>query len=243
MEGRHCTPHPAPASSYARASTLAPATTRSPIATATRLPAGRSTSTRDPNRISPTRSPAATAAPARVRQTMRRATRPATSVNATGGAPGPLDHDRGPLVVVRGLVLEGGEEVPVDVPDGADPARDRRAAHVHVEDVHEDGDPSRVGPDYLPVRRADDRGRVGRGRALRVAEEVEGECEQEDDRHRPPRPEPRGQRPGRRQNPDERPCGGVDPHPCRPASRASLRRIASISSFTRSFSFLSVASS
>src|SRR5690606_13197868 len=59
------------------ASTVSPPIVRCPGATATRDPGGRETSTRDPKRISPNVSPAATSSPGAMSQTMRRASSPA----------------------------------------------------------------------------------------------------------------------------------------------------------------------
>ena len=60
--------------------------------------------------------------------------------------------------------------------------RHRRAADMHVEDVHEDRDPLRVGPQHSPVSGTDQRRGIGGGSAVRVPEEPEREQQEQERR-------------------------------------------------------------
>ena len=83
------------------------------------------------------RSPALKCAPSWVKQTMRRATRPAicTTPNRPERA---LDDDAVALVVLARLVEIGVEEKAGVIGDALDAALDRRAIHMAVEHRHED---------------------------------------------------------------------------------------------------------
>ncbi len=70
-----------PPASCAR--TVSPARTRSPTPTRSAVPAGRNRSIRDPNFITPIRSPARTVSPDRTRQTTRRTSAPVICRNTT----------------------------------------------------------------------------------------------------------------------------------------------------------------
>src|SRR5439155_63902 len=58
-------------------------------------------------------------------------------------APAALEHERGALVVERGLVGEGGAELARRAAHLRDGRRDRAPIHVHVERRHEDADARR----------------------------------------------------------------------------------------------------
>ena len=104
---------------------------------------GRNTSTRDPKRMSPMRSPCSTCSPSRLYVTMRRAISPAICRTRTRAAAG-LDADRRLLVLEARLLDRRVEELAGIVVHVAHRALNRIPVHVHVEHVHEDRDARRA---------------------------------------------------------------------------------------------------
>src|SRR6266540_1358688 len=161
--------------------TVSPPLTLSPIFTRISVERGTTRSVRDPKRISPYRSPAASLSPTRTRHTMRRASTPAPCLVAN--ALDPTGHRRSIHVHVERREKDGGPH---------------RPPHPRVLYL--------VDPHHAPVRGSQHEPRRERRRALRVAKEAEaGEShERQSHRRRPPAYDSQNTR-GRRGDEDKRP--------------------------------------
>ena len=121
---------------------------------------------------------------------------------------------------------------------------DRAPADVDVEDVHEDRDARRVRSDDLPVGGTDER-RSDRPACCRSGSRKKFSGEHEQHERRTPASQVREHDEDERERAESRArtaTRAIQRHPWRPALRPEAE-IASISSFTLSFSFLSVDSS
>src|SRR5579871_2606503 len=90
------------------------------------------------------------------------------------------------LVLRAGRFFAGHQELSLCIFDFGDAARDRRAIHVHVEDIQKNADARRAGAvgdyaHYFPVGRRHHHGTLGNG-PFRVAKEVKAERAQQEHR-------------------------------------------------------------
>ena len=142
------------------ASTVSPPTAVWPTATRSAAALGRNTSTREPKRIRPKRSPMPILVPASAQQTMRRATSPAICTAAT--VPFGLSMTSAVALVLAARLVElGVEEFAGAVLDLGDAAAHRRAVHMAGEDVHEHRDARHLGAAEAELARR--HGRADRG--------------------------------------------------------------------------------
>ena len=122
-----------------RAMTVSPAIAVWPSATSTVAAAGRYTSTREPKRMRPMRSPGESCAPRR--RSRRCGARPGRrSGRRRSGRCAASMHDAVALVVLARLVELGVEELARRVDDPGTRPATGDAVHVAIEDVHEDRD-------------------------------------------------------------------------------------------------------
>ena len=169
------------------------------------------------------RSPAATLAPSRVKQTMRRATRPAIWMTPMRSCPRAMTK-RVALVVLARLVEVGVDEGALLVDDLLDAAAHRAAVHVAVEHAHEDRDPRQRPVAEFELRRRhriDDladaavRGRdhdalAHRRHPHRIAEEIGAPDRQHGPDPAERRPDPEQDQARQREHADEREAFAVD---------------------------------
>ena len=145
-----------------------PPLTRSPTATVASVPAGNNTSTRDPNRISPTSSPLPTVSPDFLPENDPPGHDARNLREHDGDAP-VAHHDDVALVVRARFVVERHKELSRTIVHGLDPSGDRTAIDVNVEERQENahsGDVSYALQPYdLAVRGGHNRLGIGRNRS------------------------------------------------------------------------------
>ena len=207
-----------------RARTVSPPTTCWPTLTAIATPGGTKTSMRDPNFMSPKRSPATTWVPGATRQTIRRASMPTSCRATTSRSPRRIQSSFRSFSCGR-LGLVGRQELARRVLDAFDDTRERDPVDVHVERRQEDADLlplawrrharfGRARHHDPAVGRRDHQVVVDHGRAFRVSEEIRHEARKGDERHRQLGATGReGEEGGGQGARNERGAGSVDTHP------------------------------
>ena len=161
---------------------LSPPFTICPCLTTTSASIGSQMSTREPNRIIPTRSPRATVSPSRFQHSTRRAMAPAICLK-TNVALWRMNIDHVLLVFARRGRAKRRVKLPRAIDDVRDASGHRRALHVHVPDRKKNADAMahrRIEQfihdfDHMAIGGRNYDSWFGRNLALGIAEEIKNE--------------------------------------------------------------------